>query len=164
MATMISGDVSNKEYLWRMACCAERQVAVNALWIMTYLCKTERKWIASLADGMIVMLLVETDQSKKRLLLQILRSLDYGIENIRTDFLDWCLSKINAECEPYAVRAYCIHIAFKMCRYYPELISELESRLEILSFQPLSPGLASAGKATVKAINKIRLHEGLARQ
>lgn len=153
--TRFSGKEKEKCALWELAHSNDHQTSINALWILTYLCKCEKEWISSLSDEMIDMLLVETDKSKKRMLLQILRELEYDIDDLRTDFLDYCLSRINSECESYAVRAYCIHIAFKMCRHYPELTAELEERLGMLSFQPLSPGLASARSNTLKAIQKL---------
>lgn len=147
---------ANKKLLWEMAKSGDRQTSVNALWILTHLRNTEKEWLSSLQDGMIDMCLCETDVSKKRMLLQLLRNQEYTIDRIRTDFLDFCLSKINTECEPYAVRAYCIHIAFKMCRHYPELMAELEEHLQMLALQPLTPGLSSARKATLTAITKAR--------
>lgn len=111
------------------------------LWVMTHLPETDKEWVMSLRDAMIDMLLTETDVAKKRLLLQILREQEYGIADIRTDLLDYCLSKINSECEPYAVRCFSLYLAFKMCRHYPELIAELEERLDMMALQPLSSGL-----------------------
>lgn len=155
-AARASEDYSNINELWKLAQSGDRQTSINALWILTYMCGSEKEWFSSLQNEMIDRLLIETDVSKKRMLLQILRSGEYTVDSLRTDFIDFCLSKINAECEPYAVRAYCIHIAFKMCRFYPELLSELEGRLEMMSFQSLSPGLSSARKATLRAIGRIR--------
>ncbi len=147
---------SCKKDLWRLVHSENRHVGVNALWILTYLCNSEKEWMASLQNEIIDLLLSETDVSKKRMMLQILRHQEFSKEYIRTDFLDFCLSKICSECEPYAVRAYCIHIAFKMCRYYSELLGELEERLEMMSFQALSPGLASSRRATMAAIERAR--------
>lgn len=76
--------------------------------------------------------------------LQLLRDQEFEPESIRTDFLDYCLARINAECEPYAVRCFCLYTAYNMCRHYPELIAELQSRLDMLSMQSLSAGLKCA--------------------
>lgn len=134
---------------------ADRTVAVNALWVMTHMVETDGAWLASLRDSLADMLLAEADPSKKRLLLKILREQTYAPEDIRTDLLDFCLSKINSEAEPYAVRASCIYLAFKMSRAYPELVGELREYLAMLSLQALSPGLASARRRVLAAISRL---------
>lgn len=133
-----------------------RRTSVNALWVITHLPETDSTWIESKRDSMIDMLLIETDVAKKRMWLQILRNQEYTPDNIRTDFLDYCLSKINSECEPYAVRCFSLYAAYRMCRHYPELISELESHLTMLDYQPLSPGLKSALRQTRAKIARLK--------
>ncbi len=86
------------------------------------------------------------------MLLQLLREQAYNSDTLRSDFLDYCLAKINSECEPYAIRAFSIYCAFKMCRYYPELIAELEEYLTLLATQSLSPGMKSAMTTTRRNI------------
>ena len=121
---------------------------------MTYLTETDAEWIYSLRDIMIDNLLAETDAGKKRLLLQILRGQESKAGDIRTDFLDYCMTKINSECEPYAVRCYCMYSAYNMCCHFPELITELEQHLEMMQYQPLSPGLRSALRQITSKIKK----------
>lgn len=150
-----SGNNANRDLLWDYARSSDRRTSVNALWVMTHLPETDKEWVMSLRDAMIDMLLTETDVAKKRLLLQILREQEYGIADIRTDLLDYCLSKINSECEPYAVRCFSLYLAFKMCRHYSELIAELEERLDMMALQPLSSGLKSALRQTKSNIKKL---------
>lgn len=150
-----SGNIANLCLLWDHARSDDRRTSVNALWVITHLPETDKEWIKSLCDAMVDMLLTETDVAKKRLLLQILREQEYGIADIITDLLDYCLSKINSECEPYAIRCFSIYLAFKMCRHYPELIAELEERLDMMALQPLSPGLKSALRQTKSNIKKL---------
>ena len=142
--------------LWHLMHSKDRTTSVNALWTMTHLPETNAECLASLRNGMIDMLLEETDTSKKRLLLQLLRNQAYGSDEIRTDFLDYCLSKINSECEPYAVRCFSIYAAYKMCRHFPELIAELEEHLDMMQYQNLSPGLKSALRQTKSKISKLK--------
>ncbi|MDE6498582.1 MAG: hypothetical protein K2L21_07980, partial [Muribaculaceae bacterium] len=84
----------------------------------------------------------------------LLREQEYDPECLPTELLDYCLSKINAECEPYAVRCFSIYTAFKICRHYPELLAELSSYLDLLSTQALSPGLQCALRHTRRHIEK----------
>ncbi len=151
-----SGNPDNLSRLWDFVCSADRLTSLNALWAMTHLPQSDSEWILSLRDSMINMLLTENDTGKKRMLLQILRAQEYDIDSIRTDFLDFCMSKINSESEPYAIRCFCIYAAFRMCRHFPELLVELEQHLEMLSYQSLSPGLKSALRQTNEKINKLK--------
>lgn len=134
---------------------ADMRTSVNALWTLTRLPQSETSLLQPHHDYFIDRLLAETHSSKKRLLLSLLHKQEYGKESIRADFLDYCLAKINSECEPYAVRAYGIHCAFKMCRFYPELTAELSRHLDMLSTQSLPPGLRSALQSTRKRIRSL---------
>ncbi len=152
---MVSGSEERLEWLWRLARSAESRTAGYALWAMTHLPPCDAPWLAARQDALADMLLHETDASKKRLLLQLLKVQEFAPEGLRTDLLDFCLSKINAESEPYAVRCFGMYVAFRMCRHYPELLYELESRLDLLELQPLSPGLRSALRQTRARIARL---------
>lgn len=131
----------------------DRRTSINALWMLTQLPRKESDWLQSLRDCFIDMLLRETDVTRKRILMQLLRNLRYDKEELRSDFLDFCLSKINSETEPYAIRSYSIYCAWKMCRHFPELRAELSELLSMLSVQKLSPGLRCAMKKVRAKLN-----------
>lgn len=145
---------ANKERLWQMASSANRLAGVNALWALTHLPASESEWLGLHQSELTDMLLTEEDVAKKRLLLQLLKRLEYRPDTMRTDLLDYCLSKINSECETHSVRAFSIYVAFKMCRFFPELLVELNGHLAMLSLQKLSPGLDCARRKTLAAINR----------
>lgn len=149
-------DPGSLDMLWTLARSKNRRVSVNALWVMTHLPESDSDRLISMQDELTDMLLSESDTSKKRMLLQLLRNQDFDHDEMRTDLLDFCFSKINSECEPYAVRCFSIYVAFRMCRHYPELISELEQHLDLMSTQSLSPGLKSALRQTRERISKLK--------
>lgn len=151
-----SGKPDNLSLLWWLVCSKERRTGGNALWTLTHLPASDSEWLLSIRDDMIDMLLAETDVARKRMMLQILRGQEYDADDIRTDFLDYCLSKINSECEPYAIRCFSIYAAFRMCRHYPELVAELESHLDMMRLQSLSPGLKSALRQTKTKISRLK--------
>lgn len=152
-------DVRNLENIYRLSESADERQSTNALWCMTHLPASASAWLHSKQNTLIDRILAETHPAKKRNILQLLRDQPYNKDSIRADFLDYCLSKINSECEPYAIRCYCLHCAYKMCRFYPELIAELEEHLNILSTQNLSPGLQSALRTTRKNIDRPHLRQ-----
>lgn len=123
---------------------------------MTHLPDIDSEWLLSLRDMIIDMLLSESDTAKKRLLLQIIKHQDFDPTSIRIDLLDFCMSKINSEHEPYAIRCFSIYTAFNLCKHYPELLAELQEHLELMSYQSLSPGLNCALKQTQKKIKKLK--------
>lgn len=137
--------VSNKDYLWQLSLSEDKKVAKNSLWVLTHLGESGSVWLNHISEEIIKRLLLEQNSSKKRLYLQLLRDQEFQPDNPFTiKLLDFCLSKINSESEPYATRCYCIYIAFNISKKYPELILELEQHLELLSSQSLSPGLRCA--------------------
>lgn len=160
VASWASGSQENIAILWSLARSEDRMTCVNALWSMTHLPATDAKLLLPLRDEMIDMLLVETDTGKKRMLLQLLREQEYCEEDVRTDFLDYCLSKINSECESCSIRCFSIYAAYKMCRHFPELITELERHLDMMRYQTLSPGLTSAFRHTKSKIAQLRKSNG----
>lgn len=154
-AAYVKSCAANRELLWNLLHSPDRTTSVNALWVTIHLPASESAWISSHRNDIVDMLLDCDDTSKRRMLLQILRGLKYGPEDIRTDLLDYCLSKINSQCEPYAVRAFCIYLAFKMCRNYPELVAELSEHLSMMAPQTLPPGLSCARRKTLAEIEKL---------
>lgn len=156
IASRISEDVNLRDKFHQFLYSSDRRIAINTLWALTNIDSSDTSLINHLHDELVEILLKEEDPTKKRLILQILRSKRYKAEDIRTDLLDYCYSKINAECEPYAVRCYSLYIAFEMSRHYPELMEELNQRLELLEYQSLSPGMLSALRQIKKKIKVLR--------
>lgn len=152
-------DAQNLKYLFDLAHTSGSTKGVNALRCLTHLNASHSSWLQSLQNEFIDLLLVEEHTGKRRMLLSILRKQSYSPATIRTDFLDFCFSKINSECEPYAIRCFSLYCAFNMCKFYPELLSELNEYVKMLDQQNLSPGLASALRKTRKNIKKY-LREG----
>lgn len=146
---------SNREKLLALAFDDDEKISSNALWCMTHLRACESQWLLSHQDFFIDSLLKEKNIARKRMLLQILRNQEYKADDIRVDFLDFCMSNINSETEPYAIRCFSLYIAIKLCRFYPELISELQERVSMLSREPLSPGLRCAKRKVQKEIDSI---------
>lgn len=128
------------------------RVSYNALWVFTHFSAANRKWLLSKRDELTDLLLNTKHTGKKRLILTLLEKQPVNKNNIRPDFLDFCLSKINST-EPYAIRALCLKQAFKQCKFYPELMKELLSEMEMTEYGEMSPGLMSALRKIRKEIS-----------
>lgn len=53
---------------------------------------------------------------------------------------------------PYAIRAQCIKFAYEQMKYWPELLNELRQTLNMISCEPLSPGISSAWRQVMKRL------------
>lgn len=141
-----------KEELYQLTLDANRRVAVNALWTFTHFAADDNVWLFAKHDQLIDRCLNEKDTTKLRLILTLLLRQPFDEEAIRTDFIDFCLARISDTRAPYAIRAQCIKLAYEQMRYWPELLDELRQTLEMISCEPLSPGLRSAWKQVMKKI------------
>ncbi|MDE7419852.1 MAG: hypothetical protein K2N35_06560 [Muribaculaceae bacterium] len=144
IADWASNNEDNINLLFSIAYGDNGKIGSNALWCMTHLKKNCNGWLQSKQDSLIDLLLKEEKTARKRMLLQLLREQRYKVEDIRVDFLDFCMNNINSECEQYAIRCFSLYIAIKICRYYPELLDELKERISMLSRELLSPGMRCA--------------------
>lgn len=141
-----------KEELYGWIADADARIASNALWVFTHFALADNRWLYAKHDDLIDRVLTETNTTKRRLLLLLLYRQPFDPTHLRTDFLDFCLRKITSCTEPYGVRALCMKLAYEQCRFYPELIEELRTGLELLADEPLSPGLLSARRQVLKQI------------
>ncbi|MDE7410959.1 MAG: hypothetical protein K2M94_02870 [Paramuribaculum sp.] len=150
---MSSTDYSLREDLFSLIDDSDNRTGYNALWILTHLSVYETKWLKSKRDILIDRLLGETHTGKRRLILTLLEALDTEESDVRTDYLDFCLSRINSV-EPYGVRALCLKQAYAQCKFYPELLQELKAEIEMMDSGVMSPGIVSARKNILKRILK----------
>ena len=141
-----------KEKLYQLTLDDDRRVAVNALWTFTHFAAADNEWLYAKHDQLIERAITEQDVTKLRLILTLLLRQPFDEEDIRTDFIDFCLARLTDTRAPYAIRAQCIKLAYEQMRYWPELLNELLQTLNMISCEPLSPGLRSAWKQVMKKI------------
>ena len=141
-----------KEELYQLTLDADRRVATNALWVFTHFSAVDMEWLYAKHDHLIDRCLKEENATKLRLMLNLLLRQPYTEEDIRTDFIDYCLMRLTDPKSPYAVRAQCIKLAYVQMRYWPELLNELRQTLEMIACEPLSPGLRSAWRQVMKKL------------
>lgn len=142
-----------KEELYRLTFDKDERVAVNALWVFTHFDSINNEWLYTKHDDLIDRVLIEPTATKRRLMLTLLLRQPFEENSLRSDFIDFCVSKITACAQPYAIRALCIKLAYEQMKYYPELLAELKMALDMLEQEALSPGLMSAKRQIMKKIN-----------
>lgn len=141
-----------KEELYQLMLDDDRRVAVNALWTFTHFAVADNEWLYAKHDQLIDRCMKEQDTTKLRLILSVLLRQPFEKETVRTDFIDFCLARFTDARAPYAIRALCIKLAYEQMRYWSELLDELRQTLDLISCEPLSPGLRSAWKLVMKKI------------
>ena len=110
---------SLKEQLYQLTLDDDRRVAVNALWTFTHFALADNVWLFAKHDQLIERAITEQDVTKLRLILTLLLRQPFDEEAVRTDFIDFCLTRLADPKSPYAVRALCIKLAFELMRHWP---------------------------------------------
>ena len=154
------GNNCKKAHLYQLTFDEDERVATNALWVFTHFDLQNNEWLYSKHDDLIDRVLVEKNETKRRLILQLLLRQPFEEESLRSDFIDFCITKITASSQPYAIRCYCMKLAYEQMKYYPELLTELKAAIDMLEQEPLSPGLISAKKQVMKKIKLSLGHFG----
>ena len=143
-----------KEELYQLTFDENERVAFNALWALSHFDEANNPWLFQKHDDLIDRVLLEKSMTKLRLMLSLLIRQPFEEATLRSDFIDYCIAKITACSYPYAIRAYCMKLAYEQMKYYPKLLTELKAALDMLEQEVLSPGLLSAKRQIMKKIKR----------
>lgn len=154
------GNSRKKAELYQLIFDEDERVATNALWVFIHFDMQNNEWLYAKHDDLIDRVLVEKNETKRRLMLSLLLRQPFEEESLRSNFIDFCITKITACSQPYAIRCYCMKLAYEQMKYYPELLTELKAAIDMLEQEPLSPGLTSAKKQVMKKIKLSLGHFG----
>ena len=104
-------------------------VARNAAWALTHF--TDEQLLAILPmQSEFIDLAISTDNSSlRRLVLNVIERQGIEFENMRTDFLDFCIDHMTAPTEAPGIQSLCMKLAYRMCSYYPDLLLEFRYTL-----------------------------------
>ena len=119
----------------------EGKEAINTAWALTHLPKEDNVHIDEHRDDLVVLAISTPEVPLRRLSLVLLERLEWGVDEVRTDLLDFCLEHMMLPCEPYGVKALCMKLAWQQCRHYPELCAELKQCLLLMEPSELGTGV-----------------------
>ncbi|MGN1238788.1 MAG: hypothetical protein ACI4UW_07670 [Muribaculaceae bacterium] len=119
------------------------QVARNALWGLTKAGKEEVRQLQPLRESLIDLAMETGNSSVRRLALNLVERLDMGEDDVRSDFLDFCLEHAVDLQEFPGIQSLCLKLAFRMCRFFPELMAELHRIVESMDMNYYSPAVRS---------------------
>ncbi len=116
-------------------------VARSALWGLTKASKAELSQLQEILDKFINQAMQTDNSSVRRLSLNIVERLEMYEDDLRTDFLDFCLDHMIDVEEFPGIQSVCMKLAFRMCKFYPELMDELKRTLETMEIDYYKPAV-----------------------
>ena len=125
----------------RYAFSEDYRVARSALWGLTKASKEELKQLRVILNELIEQDMQTENSSVRRLSLNIIERLEMHEEDLRTDFLDFCFDHMMDVEEFPGIQSVCMKLAFRMCKYYPELMDELKRTLEAMEINYYKPAV-----------------------
>ena len=125
----------------RYAFSDDYRVARSALWGLTKASKEELSQLQVLYDELIDLAMQTDNSSVRRLSLNIIERLEMNEANLRTDFLDFCFEHMINLGELPGIQSICMKLAYRMCKFYPELMEELMRTLESMEIGYYKPAV-----------------------
>lgn len=116
-------------------------VVRNALSALSKASDAEISQLNPITDKLIDMAIRCNNSSIRRALFGIILRLDMMKDDLRTDFLDHCLQRMTDPDEVPSVQTLCMKLAYKMCKFYPELLTELKRTLEAMEISYYTPAV-----------------------
>ena len=117
------------------------RVARTALWGLTKANKEELSQLQVILNEIIDQAMQTDNSSVRRLSLNVVERLEMSDEDLRTDFLDFCFEHMMDIEEYPGIQSVCMKLAFRMCKFYPELMDELKRTLETMEIYYYKPAV-----------------------
>ena len=129
-----------KEELFQLLFDEDKRTSDNAAWVMTHLPKTADAWLAERQNTLIDEAMRTESTTKRRLIMNLLERTPFQQDSIRTDFLDFCFNIILSD-EPIGVKTLAIKLTYAQSKYYPELLEEFNTALQMMEPEDLPAAL-----------------------
>ena len=117
------------------------RVARSSLWGLTKASKEELSQLQVTLNELINQAMQSGNSSVRRLSLNIVERLEMSEDDLRTDFLDFCFAHMIDVEEFSGIQSVCMKLAFRMCKFYPELMDELKRTLEAMEIDYYKPAV-----------------------
>lgn len=151
LKTILSGRISGgdakvlasadfKEELFQLLFDEDKRTSDNAAWVMTNLPKSANAWLNEHQNILIEEVMRTESTTKRRLIMNLLERTSFKPDSIRTDFLDFCFNIIFSE-EPIGVKTLAIKLTYAQSVYYPELLEEFNTALQMMEPEVLPAAL-----------------------
>lgn len=108
----------------------DERVTRNAFWTLTKATDKELSQLQPILNELMDLALTTSSSSVCRLSLNIIERLRMEEDDLRTDFLDFCLEHMADADELPGIQSISMKLAYRMCKFYPELLAEFKATLE----------------------------------
>ena len=125
----------------RYVFCEDYRVARSALWGLTKASKRELSQLQVILNELIDLAIQTENSSVRRLTLNIIERLEMHEDELRTDFLDFCLDHMADVSEFPGIQSICMKLAYRMCSFYTELMDELKRTVEAMEIEYYKPAV-----------------------
>lgn len=119
------------------------QIARNMLWSLTKATNEELSQLQPMLHELIDLAMQHENSSVRRLSLNVIERLTMTEEDLRTDFLDFCLDHMTRIEEYPGIQSLCMKLAHRMCKFYPELMEELIRTVRDMDIEYYKPAVKS---------------------
>lgn len=119
----------------------DAKLARNALWVLTKASDKELSALQPIRNELIDLAMTRKHSAVRRLSLNIVERLEMDKDDLQTEFLDFCLEHmLNVEELP-GIQAIYMKLAYRMCKFYPELMEELKRTLQTMPIEYYKPAV-----------------------
>ncbi len=129
----------------------DERVARNAFWVLTKATDQEISQLQMLLNELMDLALNTTSSSVRRLSLNIIERLKMDEDDLRTDFLDFCLEHMADVDELPGIQSISMKLAYRMCKFYPELLAEFKVTLESMEPEYYKPAVKCVRSKILRA-------------
>ena len=119
----------------------DERVARNAFWSLTKASDQELVQLQPILNELIDLALTTPSSSVRRLSLNIIERLKMEEDDLRSDFLDFCLEHMSDIDELPGIQSISMKLAYRMCKFYPELLAEFKATLESMEPEFFKPAV-----------------------
>lgn len=119
------------------------QVVRNTMWGLTKATDDELSQLQPMLNELIDLAMSHSNPSVRRLTLNVIERLHMSEDDLRSDFLDWCLDRMVSLEEYPGTQSLCMKLAHRMCRFFPELMDELLRIVRDMDIEYYSPAVKS---------------------
>lgn len=117
------------------------RVARNAFWVLTKATDQELSQLQGMLYELMDLALKTEHSAVRRLSLNIIERLKMEEDDLRTDFLDFCLEHMADMDELPGIQSISMKLAYRMCKFYPELLAEFKVTLESMETEYYKPAV-----------------------
>lgn len=132
----------------------EKRTSDNAAWVLTHLPSEKKSLLLQHQQELIDEAMQTSSTAKRRLIMALLENQPFLKDDLRTDFLNFCLTQMTDTDAPTGIRSLAVKLSYAQCRHYPELLAELRSAMELMEQETQKPGLTSVRRRMMNMLAK----------